>query len=87
MHQITNCPGNWYSRRGFLAQGFVGGLGLTLADLLFLRSRHAAAGQDAVATAPAQSLIHIFLPGGAPSRRRSTPSLMRPSNIAATWGM
>ena len=87
MHRTMNCPGNWYSRRGFLAQGVAGGLGLTLADLLFLRSRRAAANQDDAATPPAQSLIHIFLPGGVPQQETFDPKPYAPSNIVAIWGM
>jgi hypothetical protein len=51
------------TRRGFLHVGLAGGLGLTL-DQMF-RLQAAQAGVDGTAKAPkAQSLIHIFLPGG-----------------------
>jgi hypothetical protein len=51
------------SRRNFLHVGLVGALGLTLDD--FFRLRAAAAETKAAGKEPkAQSLIHIFLPGG-----------------------
>ena len=78
------CLGNPLSRRGFLTVGAVGGLGLTLADLLTLeahaeqrRSRRGDRGQKAsfISTCPAAS----------PTRNRSIPSRSRRSNIAANW--
>jgi hypothetical protein len=51
------------TRRGFMHVGLAGALGLSL-DQMF-RLQAAQAGSDAKAKAPkAQSLIHIFLPGG-----------------------
>jgi len=50
------------SRREFLFAGLVGGLGLTLGDYFKLRAEEAAAADGLVAQA--ESLIHIFLPGG-----------------------
>jgi len=57
------CQGNPFSRRGFLAAGSLGGIGLTLPELLM---REACAEQkhyDFV-EAKAKSVIHIYLPGG-----------------------
>jgi hypothetical protein len=51
------------SRRAFLHVGLVGALGLTLDDFFRLRAV-AADAKDAAKGAKAQSVIHIFLPGG-----------------------
>ncbi|MDP7034944.1 MAG: hypothetical protein QF752_10680, partial [Planctomycetota bacterium] len=59
------CAGAPISRRTFLQVGMIGGLGLTLDH--FLRSRSAFAGEGIAvpkATPRADSVIHIFLPGG-----------------------
>jgi hypothetical protein len=69
----AKCAGTWTddpahfrrpTRRSFLHVGLVGGLGLTLGD--FFRLRAQAAGQPSAGAKepPAQSVIHIFLPGG-----------------------
>ncbi len=52
------------SRRGFLTVGALSGLGITLAD--FFRARHVQAEQKNYdfLEAKAQSVIHIYLPGG-----------------------
>lgn len=61
---MSNCRGNQLSRRGFLTVGAVGGLGLTLADLLTLRQAAAEQKHYDFIEAKAESVIHIFLPGG-----------------------
>jgi uncharacterized protein (DUF1501 family) len=50
------------SRRSFLHVGLLGALGLTLDD--YLRARAAEPRKDAAREPKAQSVIHIFLPGG-----------------------
>ncbi|MEI7459037.1 MAG: DUF1501 domain-containing protein [Pirellula sp.] len=58
------CLGNPLGRRGFLTVGAFGGLGLTMGDLF--RSQQAMADQknyDFI-EAKAESVIHIYLPGG-----------------------
>jgi Protein of unknown function (DUF1501) len=58
------CLGNPLGRRGFLTVGAFGGLGLTMGDLF--RSQKAMADQknyDFI-EAKAESVIHIYLPGG-----------------------
>ena len=60
------CLGNPLGRRGFLTVGAVGGLGLTLGDMFRLQSNRAFGDQkhyDFI-EAKAESVIHIFLPGG-----------------------
>ena len=60
------CLGNPLGRRGFLTVGAVGGLGLTLGDMFRLQSNRAFGDQkhyDFI-EAKAESVIHVFLPGG-----------------------
>ena len=58
------CLGNPLGRRGFMTVGALGGLGLSMGDLF--RSRQAMADQKKYdfMEAKAESVIHIFLPGG-----------------------
>ena len=58
------CNGNNIGRRGFMHVGFLGGLGLSLAD--FLRMEEAQADQKFYESkeGPAKSVIFIFFPGG-----------------------
>jgi hypothetical protein len=58
------CEGNRLSRRSMLTIGAIGGLGLNLADFLAMRQARADAKQYDFIEAKAQSVIHIFLPGG-----------------------
>ena len=69
------------SRRAFLQVGAVGALGLTLDDYFRLRAAAAAKPQ----AAPAESLIHIFLPGGMAHQESFDPKPYAPSSIAARW--
>ena len=57
------CHGNPFSRRGFLAAGALGGLGLSLPDLLMRQAMAEQKHYDFV-KAKAKSVIHIYLPGG-----------------------
>ncbi|MFO0903763.1 MAG: DUF1501 domain-containing protein [Pirellulales bacterium] len=57
------CVGNSISRRNLLTVGAIGGLGLTLGDMLRLEARAEKKNYDFI-EAKAQSIIHIFLPGG-----------------------
>ncbi|MEX0792129.1 MAG: DUF1501 domain-containing protein [Pirellulaceae bacterium] len=59
-----NCKGSPVSRRGFLTVGALGGLGLSLTDLLRVESAKAEIQQYDHIAAKAKSVIHIFLPGG-----------------------
>jgi len=54
---------NHFSRREFMHVGFIGGLGLTLADFLRLKS-HGAQKFYQSKEGKAKSVIHIYLPGG-----------------------
>jgi uncharacterized protein (DUF1501 family) len=59
-----NCSGSPFNRRQFLTVGALGGLGLTLSDLLQLERAQAQQKQYEQLPAKAQSVIHLFLPGG-----------------------
>ncbi len=65
------------SRREFLYVGLIGGLGLTLPDYLL---RRALADQKTYATKPAvaDSVIHIFLPGGIAAQESFDPKPLAP---------
>ncbi len=52
------------SRRNFLTVGAVGGLGLHLGDWFALRAASAAQNDYVTPPVVAESIIHIFLPGG-----------------------
>ncbi|MBM4004425.1 MAG: DUF1501 domain-containing protein [Planctomycetes bacterium] len=58
------CEGHRFGRRGFLTVGAVGGLGLNLANFFQMREALADQKHYDFIEAKAQSVIHIFLPGG-----------------------
>lgn len=58
------CLGNPFSRRGFLAAGTFGGLGITLPQLMSMQEAVAEQKHYDFIKAKAKSVIHIYLPGG-----------------------
>ena len=58
------CQGNPFSRRGFLAAGTFGGLGISLPQLMWMQKAAAEQKHYDFIEAKAQSVIHIYLPGG-----------------------
>jgi hypothetical protein len=58
------CEGNRLSRRAMLTVGAIGGLGLTLTDFFRMKSAQADLKHYDFLPAKAQSVIHIYLPGG-----------------------
>ena len=72
------CYGNNLCRRGFLTAGALGGLGLSLADLLMMREAHADQKQYDFIQAKAKSVIHIFLPGGMAQQESFDPKPFSP---------
>ena len=58
------CHGNPFSRRGFLAAGTFGGLGISLPQLMWMQEAAAEQKHYDFIEAKAQSVIHIYLPGG-----------------------
>ena len=71
------CSGNPFSRRGFLGAGVMGGLGLTLPELLMRRAMAEQKSYDFV-EAKAKSVIHIFLPGGMAQQESFDPKPYSP---------
>jgi hypothetical protein len=59
-----HCHGNPISRRGFLAAGTFGGLGITLPQLMWMEQAAAEQKHYDFIEAKAKSVIHIYLPGG-----------------------
>ena len=72
MQRLTTCPGSPLSRRGFLHVGFVGGLGLTLGDAFRLQAA------EPSKKPKAESIIHIFLPGGMAHQESFDPKPLAP---------
>ena len=69
------------SRREFLYVGLAGGLGLSLGSFFKLRAEQAVdplAGSRGPMTAKAESLIHIFLPGGIAHQETFDPKPFAP---------
>jgi len=71
------CRGNVLSRRGFLSVGAAGGIGLSLADLLSRRALAEQKHYDFI-EAKADSVIHIYLPGGAAHQELWDPKPFSP---------
>lgn len=58
------CQGNSFSRRGFLAAGTFGGLGISLPQLMWMERAAAEQKHYDFIEAKAKSVIHVYLPGG-----------------------
>jgi len=80
------CCGNPLSRRGFLTVGALGGLGLTLSDVLQMRSARAAQKHYDFVEAKAESVIHIFLPGGLAQQESFDPKPYAPIEYRGEMG-
>ena len=80
------CFGNPFSRRNFMTVGALGGLGLTLGD--FFRMREAFADQKSYEFLPAkaESVIHIFLPGGMAHQESFDPKPYSPLEYRGEMG-
>ncbi len=79
-----SCPGLRLGRRNVLRTGVAGGLGLGLADLLFLRR---SLGDETPVAARAQSVIHIFLPGGVAHQETFDPKPYAPLEYRGDLGV
>ncbi|MCA9139681.1 MAG: DUF1501 domain-containing protein [Planctomycetales bacterium] len=71
------CEGNPFSRRGFLAAGALGGIGLSLPELL-MRQAMAEQKQYDFVEAKAKSVIHVYLPGGMAQQESFDPKPYSP---------
>ena len=76
---------NPMSRRGFLTVGTIGLGGLTLADVLRLQARADQKSYAAIA-AKADSVIHIFLPGGIAHQETFDPKPFAPIEYRGDMG-
>ncbi len=84
---MSHCQGNRLARRGFLGMGIAGGLGIGLSDLFHLQ---AVRGTESAAVAggpTAKSLIHVFLPGGAPHQETFDPKPFAPIEYRGDLGV
>lgn len=81
-----NCPGNSMGRRTFLTVGAVGGLGLSLADLFRIQKAQADLKNYDFIPAKAQSVIHIFLPGGVAHQETFDPKPFSPIEYRGEMG-
>ena len=78
------CFGNGLSRRGFMTVGALGGL--TLADFLRLRSVYGDQKQYDFIAAKAESVIHVFLPGGMAHQESFDPKPYSPLEFRGEMG-
>lgn len=83
---MSRCHGNQLGRRGFLAAGAFGGLGLSLAELLMLREARAQIKQYDFIEAKAESVIHVFLPGGIAHQETFDPKPYSPLEYRGELG-
>ncbi len=83
---MMRCHGNDLSRRGFLAAGACGGLGLSLAELLMLQEARADQKNYDFIDAKAKSVIHIFLPGGMAQQESFDPKPYSPLEYRGEFG-
>ena len=81
------CEGNRLSRRNLLTVGAVGGLGLTLADFFAMREAQADQKHYDFIEAKAQSVIHIFLPGGMAHQESFDPKPYAPIEYRGEMGI
>jgi hypothetical protein len=88
-------PVTWYddpahfrkaSRREFLYVGLVGGLGLSLGNFFKAQAAQQAAGLTQPLVAKAESLIHIFLPGGSAHHETWDPKPFAPIEYRGPLG-
>src|SRR5262245_44849615 len=74
-------------RRGFLTVGAVAGVGLNLADFFRIREARGEQKDYAPIEAKAESLIHIFLPGGMAHQESFDPKPFAPLEYRGELGV
>ncbi len=82
-----NIANNGLGRRSFLQVGAVSGLGLTLDQFFRLEARAAETALVADKPAPAQSIIHIYLPGGMAHQDSFDPKPLAPIEYRGELGV
>ncbi len=80
------CLGNPFSRRNFMTVGALSGLGLTLGDFFRMREAHADQKSYDFIPAKAESVIHIFLPGGMAHQESFDPKPYSPLEYRGEMG-
>jgi hypothetical protein len=80
------CLGNPLGRRGFLTVGALGGLGLSMGDLFRMRAQADQKHYDFI-KAKADSVIHIFLPGGIAHQETFDPKPYSPLEYRGELGV
>jgi hypothetical protein len=80
------CLGNPLGRRGFLTVGALGGLGLSMGDLFRMRAQADQKHYDFI-SAKADSVIHIFLPGGIAHQETFDPKPYSPLEYRGELGV
>lgn len=80
------CRGNSISRRSLLTVGALGGLGLTLSDFFRMKEARADLKHYDFIEAKAQSVIHIFLPGGIAHQESFDPKPFSPIEYRGEMG-
>jgi hypothetical protein len=80
------CTGNPMGRRTFLTIGAIGGLGLSLADLFRIEKAQADLKNYDFIPAKAQSVIHVFLPGGMAHQESFDPKPFSPIEYRGEMG-
>ncbi len=80
------CQGNRLSRRNMLTIGAIGGLGLNLADFFQLRAARGELKKYDFLEAKAQSVIHIYLPGGMAHQESFDPKPLAPIEYRGEMG-
>ena len=80
------CTGNDLSRRSFLTVGAIGGLGLSLANFFQMRQARADQKNYDFLEPRAQSVIHLFLPGGLAHQESFDPKPFSPIEYRGELG-
>ncbi|MCE3015236.1 MAG: DUF1501 domain-containing protein [Pirellula sp.] len=80
------CLGNPLGRRGFLTVGALGGLGLSMGDLFRMRAQADQKHYDFI-SAKADSVIHVFLPGGIAHQETFDPKPFSPLEYRGELGV
>ncbi len=80
------CKGNPLGRRDFLTVGAVGGIGLSLSGLLEMRQVQAERKDYDFIDAKADSVIHVFLPGGMAHQESFDPKPYSPIEYRGEMG-